>query len=108
MIQENEDYTKLDESGLFPGHEYFWILAVAPVSRRPVILGPYQSEDEANRVGLEKVDGPFEVVPLSTRDTSKATKILKYRRFHKTAQLDEALKRAHHERGLAHMKKEEL
>lgn len=79
-----------------PQQMYYWILAVDKNTGRPVVLGAYNSEESANRVGFEKIDGTFEVVPLPTRDSSKATKILKYKRFNQTAKLEEAFKRARH------------
>ena len=76
---------------------YYWILAVDNSSGRPIILGPYDTEQEANSIGLTKIDsGNFEVVPLNTRNVQKANQVLKYRRFHQTARLEEALKRAKH------------
>jgi len=78
---------------------FYWILAVDKTSQRPVVLGPYNSEEEANRVGFEKIGGSFEVISLATRDPQRATKILKYKRFHQTARLEEALKRAKHQTG---------
>lgn len=96
MYQEQDYRTYIEPAGKRQ-QEYFWILATAP-NGRPVILGAYATEDEANRVGLEKIkEGTFEVVPLKTRDAATATKCLKYRRFHQTAQLEEALKRAKHQ-----------
>lgn len=75
---------------------YYWILTVDRVSSRPVILGPYSTEEEANQIGFGKLGGSFEVVPLRTRDVGLATKVLKHRRFMTTDQLSEALKRARH------------
>jgi len=77
--------------------EYYWLLAQDPKSGKSVILGPYVTEDDANRIGFVKLAGSFEVIPLPTRDPGKATKMLKYRRFHQTAKLEEALKRAKHQ-----------
>lgn len=102
-----EDFTQLDESeqirqprqgkGLVARREYFWLLAVDKASGRPIILGPYDTEEEGNRVGFEKIDsGNFEVIPLNTRNVQRANHILKYRRFDQTAKLEEALKRAKH------------
>ncbi len=76
---------------------YYWILATDRESGRAIILGAYDTEDEANRVGFEKIDDSFEVVPLNTRDSGRATKMLKYRRFDQTAKLEDAIKRARHQ-----------
>ena len=75
---------------------YYWILAVEPITGRPVVLGPYSTESEANDVGFNKCGGTFEVLPLKTRDVGLATKILKHRRFEQSEQLAEVLKRAKH------------
>ena len=101
MTEEQEDYTQLDEnepirkSSVATRREYYWILAVDKPTGRPVILGPFDTQDEANKIGFEKIDsGNFEVVPLNTRDSQKAKDKLKYRRFHQEAKLEEVLKRA--------------
>jgi len=106
MIGE-QDYTQLggDEpkrpsnqgKGSITRREYYWLLAVDKVSGRPVILGPFDTEEEGNRIGFSKIDsGNFEVIPLNTRNAQRANHILKYRRFNQTAKLEEALKRAKH------------
>lgn len=89
-----EDYNNID---IRPEGRYFWLLALDTASGKTIIMGPYMSEDDANRVGFEKLAGHFEVVPLPTRDSAKATKMLKYRRFQQTAQLEEAIRRAKHQ-----------
>lgn len=75
---------------------YYWILARDNETQRNIILGPYRSEDDANRIGFEKIDGSFEVIPLKTSNVGNATRILKYRRFDQTSKLAEAIKRASH------------
>lgn len=73
---------------------YYWILATK--DGRTVVLGAYDTEEDANRIGFEKLEGGFEVVELPTRDIAKATKMLKYRKFDQTSKLEEAIKRAKH------------
>ena len=104
-MEDEQDYRNPSEDDFGLGRErqresrvpFYWILAVDKTSQRPVVLGPYNSEEEANRVGFEKIGGSFEVISLATRDPQRATKILKYKRFHQTARLEEALKRAKHQ-----------
>lgn len=74
--------------------EYSWILAVHAETGRPIILGPFEDDNEANRVGFEKVHGTFEVHRLNTRNRVMARDLLKYKRFEQTEQLEETLKRA--------------
>ena len=92
-MEEQELYN--DETAI-PGRVYYWVLTVHKETGRPIILGAYATEEDANKIGFEKLDGSFEVIPLDTKDVNKATKMLKYRRFSQTARLEEALKRAKH------------
>ena len=90
-----ERYELTDQNYGIPSiKQYYWILA--NVNGKTVILGAFNTEEEANRVGFEKIEGNFEVIPLSTKDTGAASRILKYRKFNQTSQLEEALKRAKH------------
>jgi len=76
---------------------YYWILTVDVETSRPVVLGPYTTENEANQIGFSKLGYAFEVHPLKTRDVGLATKTLKHRRLMQTEKLEEALKRAKHQ-----------
>lgn len=76
--------------------EYYYIVATS-VTGRLVVLGPYEDEMEANRIGFNKIkEGNFEVVPIATRDLATATRRMQYRRFDQSANLEESLKRAKH------------
>ena len=74
--------------------EHSWVFAVDQESGRPVILGPFADDNEARRVGFEKIGDNFEVYRLKTRNRIMARDLLKYKRFEKTAKLSETLKRA--------------
>ena len=115
MTQETEDYRQLPEEnfdqplhrrgeskgGLRTRHEYYWILARDPTTSGPIILGAYNTMEEANQVGFQKIhSGQFEVIPLLTRDADRANHMLKYRNFHKLERLEEIVKRAKHERSM--------
>ena len=77
--------------------DYYWISAIEKETGRLVVLGPYDSEDEANQVGFgAKLDGMFEVHKLGTIDKARATSEIKYKRFQQTQNLHESLKRAKH------------
>ena len=69
-------------------------MAVDQATGRPIILGPFEDDNEANRVGFEKIQGSFEVYRLTTRNRIMARDLLKYKRFEQTAQLEQTLKRA--------------
>lgn len=65
------------------------------VTGRPVILGPYNSETEANQFGFQKIrDGDFMVEVMDTRDRQAAKARFNYKRLEQTGQLEVALKRA--------------
>ena len=76
--------------------EYFYIVATS-VSGRLVVLGPYEDETEANRIGFNKIkEGNFEIVPIATSSLQTATRKMQYRRFDQSANLEDSLKRAQH------------
>ncbi len=58
---------------------YFWVVGKAIVdgSPRKVIVGPEYNESDANRLGFEKFEGDFKVVPLPTMNEARATQMLK-------------------------------
>jgi len=62
-----------------------------------VVLGPYITEESANEYAFRHLGSNFETHQLSTRDQSKATRMLKKRLFDKIGDLDQALKRARHQ-----------
>lgn len=100
----NEIVTSYDEAvSKGNGHrsrfrrDYYWISAIEKESGRLVVLGPYDTEDEANQVGFgAKLDGNFEVHQLGTIDKARATSEIKYKRFNQTKSLEQALRRAKH------------
>lgn len=76
-------------------HPYYWIVAL--VGERTVLIGPYDSRQEANDVGYGKVGGYFDVVELMTRDRSRASQMVKEMKLEKTGDIDKALERVKHE-----------
>lgn len=74
--------------------EYYYIFAVSQGKR--VFLGPYDTEEEANRIGFGKLEGNFECIPLPTRDRSRATGMLKARLLDKSGNLENSLERVKH------------
>ena len=73
---------------------YYWI--VAQHQGRTLIIGPKITEEDANRMGFDKLDGNFDVVALPTRDRGKATSMIKARILDRTGDIDEATKRFRH------------
>lgn len=59
--------------------DYYWI--VANLNGKMVIIGPKDSEVEANTFAYEKLDNvEFDIVGLPTRDRGAATREIKKRR----------------------------
>ena len=77
------------------GQTYFWI--VARYGGRLVILGPKIDEQEANEFGYQKLDTPFDIIGLPTRDRARATSMIKARHLDDTGNLGQALQRARHQ-----------
>jgi hypothetical protein len=74
---------------------YWWIKA--NYNGRLIVIGPKATEEEAYRTGYEKLECPFDVIELGTKDRAKATAHFKERRLEETGSLDLALKRAKHQ-----------
>jgi len=74
---------------------YWWITTVSSGGKF-VIMGPYSSEESASEYGFSHFGPNFEVEQLSTKDQSKATRVLKKKRFDRTNDLDLSLQRAGH------------
>lgn len=75
----------------------FWWLVTFSDKGQLVILGKYDTELEANKVGLTRLKGrSFQVFALNTSDQARATKIIKYKVLEETNSLESALKRARH------------
>ena len=77
-----------------PAAQYWWI--VADWNGKSVVIGPANSQEEANRMGYEKLDTQFNVVTLPTRDRGRATAMLKARKLQDGAGLNAALEKMRH------------
>ena len=73
----------------------WWIRATSS-NGRLVIFGSFPMEDDANNYGFRHFGQNFEVVWLPTRDTGKATRMLKKQLFDQVNDLDRAIARASH------------
>jgi transposase len=74
---------------------YWWLTAIS-AGGKFVVLGPYDSEESASEYGWSHLGSNFEIEQLSTRDMSKATRMLKKKRLDATRNLDMSLQRAKH------------
>lgn len=72
---------------------WFWCWTEHP---RPVLLGPFNTQYEANQCGYRDLQGVFEVVELPTCDRARATQILKYRKLGQTHNIETSLERIRH------------
>lgn len=74
--------------------KYYYIRAY--YNGRLIVIGPKSTEEEAYRTGYEKLDCPFDVIELDTKDRKRATAHFKERRLEETGDLGLALRRAKH------------
>ena len=75
--------------------DYWWAWATEPESGRLIVLGWYNSENEAYQDAIGKMQGiPFEVVSLKTRDRTYAKAKLNYIRLEKCTAVQDMVKRA--------------
>jgi hypothetical protein len=76
----------------------YWWLVTFRENGQLVVMGRYDSEIEATRVGITKLQGQsYQVFELDTADQARATKIIKYKILEQTGDLERALRRARHQ-----------
>lgn len=75
--------------------DYYWV--VAQWQGRLIIIGPKDDERQASDFGFQKLDCPFSVVALPTRDKSRASSLLKARRLEHNDGLDKSMSRSLHQ-----------
>ena len=73
---------------------YFYIWASD--QGRNVLLGPYDTREEANRAAWQQLNCYFEIVELPTRDRGRATQIMKAQKLERTQDLSQSLDRVNH------------
>ena len=73
---------------------YWWLKTT--YEGRPLILGPYGTEQLANEFGFKHFGADFEAYELPTRDKSRATAMIKARILQQTSNLDTALQKVRH------------
>lgn len=91
MRQQEEELYNQHEEG-----RYWFISVVEPVNGRLVVLGEYPSREDATNIAYSKLAGQFEVFAMPTKDRGKATQHAKYVMFHRTANLEQSIRRAKH------------
>lgn len=98
-MEDNKTFaeTLTERSRRTPNRIWYWLSGYETTKLQLVILGAYDTEDEANQVGLStKNFSDFEVHALKTRDRAEATREIKHKRLQLTKNLTEAIKRASH------------
>jgi len=73
---------------------YYWVTGTNPENFSMVVMGAYNSENEANDVSQRLQDGV--VHELNTRDKARATQVLKHKLFKDGKSIEQALKHASH------------
>ena len=74
--------------------QFWWVVAMEEGKR--YVIGPSYSEQDAWDLGYQKLDCPFEVRALRTRDTATATRMLKGKQLQETGNLGDAVRRTRH------------
>lgn len=74
--------------------EFFYILAQD--AGRTVLIGPFDTPEEARGIAWKTLDGYFQVIELPTRDRARATQIIKARKLVKTEDLSESIEPVKH------------
>lgn len=92
----------LGDNGGKPKHkgtrrDYYWICAIEQTTGTPIVDGPFDTEEEGDRVGYEKLRGEyFEVRAMKTIDRNRATAEWRHERLMRSGKLIEVLKRTKH------------
>jgi hypothetical protein len=74
--------------------KYFWIWAEG--TGRRIVWGAYNTRQEAERIAASKLNCPYEVVELNTRDEGQASRILRARMLGDTGDIDGSFQRFSH------------
>lgn len=74
---------------------YYWVTAVH--NGRTVLLGAFSTEEEADRIGYRKISGHYDVIMLPTKDSGKASQLIKARKLHNSANLEDSMQRLRHQ-----------
>ncbi|MBA7498681.1 hypothetical protein ES704_01418 [subsurface metagenome] len=90
----SEEFEDRLEAPQLRGNTYWWVTTIH--GGRTIVLGPFSSEEEANEVGYQRLDGNYNVHSLPTRDESTATRMLKGKKLKEDSTLGESLKRFRH------------
>lgn len=76
--------------------EYYWVWGWD--GNRRVIFGPFNTDNEANELGYQKLQTDYEVVRLNTRNEQEASRKLRFQVLDNTANLPEAMRRFRHKK----------
>ena len=77
------------------GRDWFYI--VTKQNGRMVLLGGYDTPQEAEEIATEKLNTAYEVVPMPTRDRAKATQMLRHKMLRGNGgNLEDSLRRMKH------------
>lgn len=74
--------------------DYYYL--ACKLDGRMILLGPYDTSEEAYAVGAKKLSTPYEVVALKTKDRSKATSIMRHKILNSSSDLGLSLRRMKH------------
>ena len=92
-------HKKIPHKGDKPGtsttfRKYYWIWAED--GNRRIVWGAYSTREEAQRIGASKLNCPFEVVELPTKDEASASRMLRARLLNETGDTENSFSRFSH------------
>jgi hypothetical protein len=67
---------------------YYWILITDSEGHKKLVYPPGETEEEANRMGYQKLDEQFQIIPLATRDKTEATRAIRGMILQQTGKVD--------------------
>ncbi len=78
-----------------PNRLYYWIWA--ETDERRIVWGAYKTYQEAQRIAASKLNCPFEIIELNTRDESMASRILRARLLKESGDINSTFERFSHQ-----------
>ncbi len=79
-----------------PKRMYYYIMSVVPYQGELIVMGKFNTEEEANRAAVV-LPVPYEVVPLNTSDMKEAKDRCKAIYLQNTSDLNTTLNRTKHQ-----------
>ena len=100
IFQQRTNHSKLEHPSF--EHEkqkrYYWIWFNKSDTHKG-LWGPYNSYAEAERIAVSKLNVPYEVMELTTRDEGEASRRLRSRLLNETGDTEKSFNKFSHKQG---------